>query len=1558
VLESISASGSYCAGKEFILTRSFCEDNVDPFAGPVLSRLADDSPIPNICWVFVGQDLYPACRRIDISRSLPKNGELDMLTRREFGKVGVAAAALVGSTGMIGQSQPSSHQECTHPRRVGRRRHGAYWGHGFEKIDLLSGNLCFALPLILARSRSAGAVITLSYNSQLSVGNTSGTEWAGVDVGFGFGWNLRIGLIVPQVVNGVISGYTYVDGSGAEYVLTASGETWISLNGEYLTWDPASATLKFASGKSLLFGCTSGKGEPDAGSMHPTLIQDSNGNQIAIQYQSGLSSTKPNSSCRILNVSDARSPFSTDGVQSYVFTYGIGPLPRLLSISSGLPTSESYNFLYTEQNISSPYADGGADRKTVHTLVSVEATSGRTSSYEYDSYGELTKAVLGDGGILAWEYSTAQFASGIMIREVSGRTAQASPESANQRHIFSRDISGANIHSTVTLTEHNQTSTRVWTFNSDSQSPGCGLVASVASYSGARLLRQEIMSWSKTTAGADYLGLHTKILDPGSSTQQVSRVSSSRDRFGNLLTQTLYGYDDPDAPFKTVTHTYLNDQSYIDRHILNRPLTKKVIGRQDSVALTENKYDTTPLISCDGISHHNLAAFSTANTIRGNRTEQVAGGVLHFFYYDQTGTVRSVEGSSGSSTVYAMAAGTNNTQVGTIAPNGNTDYARAIAYSTEGLPVSSRGPNGAQVSYTHDNLGRLKTITSPTGTVSTVVYEHSPTATTKSEAGRWTKQTRDGFGRVIKTEHGDATGTLSVLNFEYSPVPHTSIGALTRVSLPHAPGDDPIWIHRDYDDLGRLKAHDSSTAAGAKTIEHAGNSKVVRDAAGRWKKLVHDAQGKLVKVVLPSPDGDADQETEYRYDTLGRLSSVVMPRTNGVQRRTFKYDAGGRPVFRHHAESGPQKMTYNSDGTLASKIDAKGQREVFSRDSYKRITAVTRYDAKGVVQPNETVSYFYDTNPFDTGFSQNATGRLSAVRWGSVSTLPGMLTEMYSYTPSGRVVAQRLRLNRGQNDVDLDMTCSYDEENRLSTLIYPAGGPSLQHTYDSLGQLVGIKSSENQVVKDVTYDAVGNLLGLKLLASADGQYMAESRKYDERSRLTELVTGPSEGELSDRRVPKVNLKYDYRDTDGLLHAETDHVEGVSTSYNYDIQNRLASAQSNDGSWGLAFKYDGFGNRMSQTVTQGTAFENHFEHDPATNWMLNDDTSYDANGNIISLPYLGIEYDTQNRVKHLTYSLGGSESYAYDPRNLRVWVKTTTWGEQFYFYAGNKVLALYNLTIDSSGTLAATFKSANIYFGSRIVKSRGDAVVIDRLGATRAWSGKDGAKVTKYLPFGEELKSTSENLAKFGGYQRDSSGLDYAQNRYYASALGRFITPDPYEKSASAANPNSWNRYAFVKNDPINRVDADGLNDTILQVGHVYEVPNGNGATVEVTGDGTGTEYLPDGTSQAVTITDYNVATNVTELVTVTNSDGSLTAYDVTVTGTPTLSEQDQAIYNMSVLINNDVTPWESVGCNVGMGVGLAGAGMFFLPEAVTAGAIAGGLGYAGVGTIVTMQICP
>jgi RHS repeat-associated protein len=65
--------------------------------------------------------------------------------------------------------------------------------------------------------------------------------------------------------------------------------------------------------------------------------------------------------------------------------------------------------------------------------------------------------------------------------------------------------------------------------------------------------------------------------------------------------------------------------------------------------------------------------------------------------------------------------------------------------------------------------------------------------------------------------------------------------------------------------------------------------------------------------------------------------------------------------------------------------------------------------------------------------------------------------------------------------------------------------------------------------------------------------------------------------------------------------------------------------------------------------------------------------------------------------------------------------------------------------------------------------------------------------------------------KFTSKERDSeTGLDYFEARYMSAAQGRFTSPDPENAGAFASNPQSWNAYAYVANNPLKYTDPHGL----------------------------------------------------------------------------------------------------------------------------------------------------
>ena len=116
---------------------------------------------------------------------------------------------------------------------------------------------------------------------------------------------------------------------------------------------------------------------------------------------------------------------------------------------------------------------------------------------------------------------------------------------------------------------------------------------------------------------------------------------------------------------------------------------------------------------------------------------------------------------------------------------------------------------------------------------------------------------------------------------------------------------------------------------------------------------------------------------------------------------------------------------------------------------------------------------------------------------------------------------------------------------------------------------------------------------------------------------------------------------------------------------------------------------------------------------------------------------------------------------------------------------------------------------------------------DHLGSPRVLTNKQGEVVSRrdFMPFGEEIAAMAEThrtpgdkygvgdgvRQKFTGYERDEeTGLDFAEARYYYNNHGRFTAVDPLLASGKSADPQTFNRYAYVSNNPLNFVDPYGL----------------------------------------------------------------------------------------------------------------------------------------------------
>jgi RHS repeat-associated protein len=1292
-------------------------------------------------------------------------------------------------------------------RRVGVRATGAYWGASGENIDVRSSNLNFTLPLISAKARNGwGVNFALSYNSQ-NWRHDSGGNWKFAnDVGYGWGWRLMAGSITPVYSDPyTVSYYLFTDSTGAEYRLDQnSSNVWSSKESVYVYYDANASRLYFRDGSFWYLGCTSAASEADSGVLYPTLMEDSNGNQIIVHYMTAPGAGWTNSSARISAIEDVRTP----GTNAYVFNYNTDSPPHLTGTTVYVPTGENYTFNYLSgQALSSPFDSQSYGTTTMLQSVVVNANY-TDHEFTYNGSGELTKIVLPYKGYLSYDYTTVSYSGAVVrsYREVVRRYLSKDGIATTQYSFSHEPSPSGDVHQYTVLDDPGGVGEKYWSFATSGLAEGL-----VTQYQGRQLPGpvtkiQNDYTWAQDAVSNSYIQTALVTADPGQSYAAQKKTTQIVDTHGNVTQVNTYDYGNLTTPMRTDNFTYLT--GYESRYIFNRMVTSPT---------TTITYDQYSLASLSGVYEWDSSMQSV--TTRGNPTTVVSSGGTQSMHYDIAGGVSNTT-VNGVTTTATTTSTTNYAAPSQITVG---SLSTSMSYNSFLGLTNETDPNGAQVSIGYDALARPGSTTSPFGATTTITYNDTsspPTANTTINNGRWTRTSMDGLGRTAKVETGYGTTTVSVAETEYDSCGCSPLGKMKRTALPHAPGATQVWTTYTYDGIGRTLTTSTVGTETTSTTSYSyqGNTVTVTDAAGNWKKYTTDALGQLIQVNEPNPAGGSDYVTTYAYDSLGHLTSVSMPRPSGTQTRTFNYGtpAGAQLLSATNPENGTVTYTYNSDKTLATKTDSKNQQVQYSYDSYKRVTQIRRGTYNGTFTEDtcQQENYSYDTNPYDGTFSGSYTlGRLVAVQYKSLGGFVGSaggcnttFTEMYSYSQAGGVLKKRLRITRmvdnyNSQNADLDAVYTYDTEGRMTATQYPTywsidsgnvgswkPGPTLGVTYDSMGHLQKLTDvgASSDIVSNASYNPAGQLLTTTGVNGAP----SETRTYNSIGQMTQLQSG------------SLNLQYAYSATqnNGKITAETDVVSGEQITYAYDSLNRLASATSSlTPGWGQSYAYDGFGNLTNQTVTKGTAPSLSTSYDPATNRQTGE--CADANGNINSATNCtnGNYFDVENR---LVRNSALTWAYSYAPGNKRVWRGVWSGGTQtvdevvFWGVNGQK-LTTYALQM-YYGQFVATTTGSNYYFGGKLIKNATGYVTPDRLGS-----------IGKYFPYGQERPSaTTDGKEKFATYFRDSeTGLDYADQRYHQVGMGRFMTPDP------AGVGLNW--YAYAGGDPVNNSDPSGLDYSAL-----------------------------------------------------------------------------------------------------------------------------------------------
>lgn len=1294
-------------------------------------------------------------------------------------------------------------------------------------------NFNFSAPIIALGGRGIGAKLTLYGNTRVwsrhgnavTFSAAGGFPFAGFSIGFG-----RIMTYGPSNNTGFI----WLDPDGTPHFLgydTLYGNATLqTTDGTHITFVRTSVyggTLYYNDGTQVTISNYNNR-------MLATQIKDSNGNFVGVSYKYGV-----------------QSPLAIDYVTD----------------TQGRQIQFNYDVSGNLISITAPGYGGTAQNPITRTVAQFDYQS-RTISYNFTGLSvenvpsgavNVLRHVYFPGTSTGWLYTYSDYG---MVYTLSGRRQMTidgngvisdGVESAGVS--FNYPTSGSTPLTNVpAFTQRTESlsggSTGVFGY---STTPGFGtttynvaqpdsstLSLSVPNSSGlltqAEIKNSSGSSMSKTVT--------TYANDPGGSVQPQAMISYDNtgiqtkvdfdyDAYGNLVNTREYGFQIGGTwqVRRRANVVYSTDSNYTSRYLRSLATEARIYDAlqntndADDVLIAKSAYTFDDYASTGGMEGyglakppgHDTASYGTTFTYRGNvtGTTQWTDIALNITLptrlkkYDKFGNLLQEMVTCCKQKVYAYVASdywANPPTVNDGDPQGlhlvgNTTY----DFNT-GLAKFSEFANLGKRYFYYDAELRLVEQDLPTGGTITANYNDGALTRSLTRSGLGTVTTTcDGLGRVkqvVDADNGQVNTTYDSIGRVSSRTnPFTAGGSL---------GASTVYT---YDALSRVTVitfPDSQTVLNT----YSGTTVTATDQVNRKSKRETDGLGRLSKVTEQDSSGNLNQDTNYTYSLLDKLTLV----NQGNQIRAFSYDALGRMLYERIPEQTATindgtgtywttKYAYTDFGGIATKTDARGVVTNYGYDTMNRALSITynTTNAPGVAA-TPAVGYVYDNNN-----SSPTNGALLAAG-----------IESYGYDGYKRLSS---------------ITRSIDSINYATTYQYGTGDLRSQITYPS-GRVVNINRSGTGRINSLTDGTGGNYLsGLSynpaghLTGDTLGNGVAEVFGYDaNRLQLTSQTAtkggGPQNG--------LVNLTYNYQASAGQMGAGSTAGNGgqlmtisgsinsttESAAYSYDNVGRLVTSNqtSNGSSAQRRFAFDRWGNRTSvwDATSGGTLIQNVAlaqsggvptnQIAALSNPGWYGTYTYDAAGNVTNDGIHTYQYDAENRM--VSVDGGVTAQCAYDQDNRR-YKKTVGGTVTHYVWEAGQVISEHDATgavlsdcVYSSRRMIAKFSTtATRYF----LRDRlGERLVLD---ATGNVVGRQA-----HLPFGEGFgESAEQEKHHFTSYERDTEiGTDYAINRQYSQNVGRFTQTDPDSGSYNFANPKTLNRYGYVANDPINAVDPFGL----------------------------------------------------------------------------------------------------------------------------------------------------
>lgn len=1158
-----------------------------------------------------------------------------------------------------------------------------------------------------------------------------------------------------------------------------------------------------------------------------------------------------------------------DGTK-YTFSYEAGPTGCVLQngtsscvtgriVSVTLPTGGTITYTYIGGQHGTGINRDGSTAGLTRMLSPTTSCAGTNPSGCWQYLRSLTGGTPGPGS--TWTTTvTDPVGNQSVINFAEDGTTTTSTTTATysmfetQRKVYQGQISSNNCSTAVPtncllstiVTTYDKLNTPIGYKQVTKQSPdSTGFQSYVGVWFNNSGLPSIIRTWGASQlqqTSISYASLGNNIVDRPSSVY-VSDASN------NLLSQTTYSYDESSYPVQPSTSTpqhtsisgsrgnattityYTAASTTLSKHFQyydTGTLYRSWDVNGSSTSYTSYFYDTT--LQSNG-NYTNSCGNSFATKVTSPPTPNEPSGMSGLTSWNCTGAVAT------SSTD----------------PNGNS------------VSTTYSDPYFWRAASAKDQLLNTTSFlyTPASGSIPASVESRMPFNGTTSISEQLT--TLDPFGRVLISQQEESPTSTK---YDSTQVTYDTLGRPYQTSMPYVgtAGQGTTTAAEttaSYDALGRVTLVQDGQSSPAGYVQYSYNLNDVLQINGpapsgeslKQKQTEYDALGRLISVceitagtsiyssgncgqqtALPSPPGSG-YLTTYTYDTT-TINSVVYLRMSVVQNaqsstnqqnRQYVKDLLGRLIQETNPETtnsglpGITNYTYDTDssgvcpgpyyGDLVKKVDNRGNTTCYTYDSLHRVQTITYTSGSPDYANSAAKTFVYDVASYNSTSMSNAIGRLAEAYTGPSSSkttdeffsysVRGELTEVYEHT-----------LNSGTPYYH--SSAGYWANGAVSSLslVSPANVlPSQTFGLEGKGRPSSVTSTQSQnsnVVTSTNYN-LNTYRTTVTFGSGDSDLYTMSPTTGRLTNYTFKV-----GTTSDVGA----LTWNKNGSLASLRI-TDTVPGTTDSqtcsYKHDDMVRIASVNCGNSIWRQNFSYDPFGN-IDKDSTGYTGLTFNPSYSIATNQFTSlgaPTTVYDEDGRI---KYDGVNHYTWDADSMLhTVDTSPGTTVTYDALGRMVEKQVgTTYTQVVYSPLGSK-LAVTNGQTLQKGFVPLPAGSTAVYTSSGLAYYRHS----DHLGSSRLSTtpNKTLYSATAYAPFGEQYAQSGTIDNSYAGDDQDTvaqttpnvpGGMFDTLMRKQMPVHGRWLSPDPAGLGAvDPSNPQTWNRYAYVMNNPMSLIDPFG-----------------------------------------------------------------------------------------------------------------------------------------------------